>query len=752
MRVVVTAIGIVSPLAVGADRTFRALISGERAFGPVTLFDIADYRARIAAEVKDLDIRGGLGGEVLPRVDAMAVLAAREALDFARLPAGDPIDLVFGGTQGGMLETELHLVAMHLHPASRAPHSALLAHPISATVDRLRASVAPFRRARTISSACASGASAIAIAAGWIRSGRSTRVLAGGAEALCRFSFAGFNLLFALDPEPCRPFDRKRAGMSLGEGAAFLLLESEDAARARGAEPIAELSGWALGSEAKHITLPDETGRTPARLLREALARSGLRPEEIGYINAHGTGTPSSDAMEALALREALGSAIDNKDNNKNNNKDNNKNTKIPVSSCKGQIGHALGAASAIEAAVTVLALARRQIPPTGGLVEPDPRCDLFHVMGTGREHAFDAALSSSFGVGGAGAVLAFTRPGIFAPPSEIPAQKIVITAAATLGPLGVGGAEPTLEYLNPGDMPLPGPSVIPPDRALDPDKSRRYDGAATRVVVTAGEALRLAGPGVLADPARIGVVVGLAFRGGDVGAAFLAPILSEGWKKGKPIVFPNLLPSSPASYASIYYGLEGPSLAVLELSASGGGALSTAVDLLLAGDAGAVLACSFSEHDALSNAAVSPVCLGSHQWADPRTDGAGALLVELTDFAALRGAEPLAEIAAIHSGPLLTIPDLPAPQNPDRARVFIPRPDVNAAQILAGTPWSEISPIALSARAGAHEALGGAALAAAALAIARGLADEVLVIDEADHRLEIFVLVAPARSAPTGL
>ena len=239
------------------------------------------------------------------------------------------------------------------------------------------------------------GANAIVTAAEWIRSGRSARVLAGGADGLCRLTFTGFNALGAIAPEACRPFDRRRAGLGLGEGAAFLVLESEEEVHRRGATPLAELAGFAVGSEAHHITNPEPTGATAARLMNRALERAGITAAELDYVNAHGTGTLQNDAMEAKALHLALGSEVH----------------RVAVSSCKGQIGHTLGACGAIEAAITVLAIVRGEIPPTGGLEEIDPACELMHVPGVGRKATVRAALSNSFGFGGSDTVLLFTRP-----------------------------------------------------------------------------------------------------------------------------------------------------------------------------------------------------------------------------------------------------------------------------------------------------------------------------------------------------
>ena len=386
----------------------RALMEGRRAQAKVTLFDVSELRAQLAAEVPGLRIE-----DVAPRADAarwsrsdaLAHVAAREAIAEAGITEATPIDLIVGGTTGGLFVTEGKIAALHrpLQAGGDAATDALRAaaadvslrsHPVSATADRLFETVHRFRRTRTLCSACSSGANAIAIADAWIRAGKADRVLAGGTDALCKLTYVGFNLLQAMDPAPCRPFDAKRMGMNIGEGAAFLVLESEASARARGVTPIAELSGWAIGSEAHHITNPEATGTTAARLMRGALARGGLTTADVGYVNLHGTATPHNDRMEGAALADVFGARL----------------PEVFVSSSKGQIGHTLGAAGAIEAVAAVLALVDEALPPTVNLQNPDPAFGLDFIIGPARAQRVDTVLSASFAFGGNNAVLIFTR------------------------------------------------------------------------------------------------------------------------------------------------------------------------------------------------------------------------------------------------------------------------------------------------------------------------------------------------------
>jgi 3-oxoacyl-[acyl-carrier-protein] synthase II len=367
VRLWVTGLGVVSPLACGAEATMDRILAGDRATVPITLFHVEGSRTNIVAQAP-IDPPSEEGWS---RADVMSILAAREALAQAGLDpaAGAAVDLVLGGTTAGMFETEAPLAELSREflpqmearkatpPEVVAPLQRMLSHPLSSTADQVARALGPFGQARTVCSACSGGANAVLLAAAWIRTGRSRAVLAGGVDALCRLTFTGFGALAALSPEPCRPFDRRRSGLNLGEGAAFLVIEPEEEARARGARPLVELRGWAVGAEANHITNPESSGETAARIMGRALARAGLSPADLDYVNAHGTATPLNDAMESAALRRCLGPEIG----------------RVPVSSSKGQIGHTLAACGAIEAAITAMAIVRGALPPTAGLEEIDP-------------------------------------------------------------------------------------------------------------------------------------------------------------------------------------------------------------------------------------------------------------------------------------------------------------------------------------------------------------------------------------------
>jgi 3-oxoacyl-[acyl-carrier-protein] synthase II len=244
----------------------------------------------------------------------------------------------------------------------------------------------------TVVTACSSGAVALAEAAELIADGVVDVALAGGVDAITRLCFMGFNALKLLDPEPCRPFDRDRRGMSIGEGAAFAVLESVERARARGARPYAELAGHGMTTDAYHVTAPQPEGEGMARAMRAALAAAGVAPAAVGYANAHGTATPQNDRIEARAIAQVFGAGG------------------LLVSSTKSMIGHTMAAAGSLEAVATILTLAQETIPPTANLTTPDPDVEFDCVPRVAREAALEHAISNSFGFGGQNVTLLFRR------------------------------------------------------------------------------------------------------------------------------------------------------------------------------------------------------------------------------------------------------------------------------------------------------------------------------------------------------
>ncbi len=388
-RVVVTGLGVQSPFGAGVKAYWDGVRSGTCAIRPVSLIDTDGLRCRLAAEVPSPVPGSGRRS----RADRLALAAAREALDDAGLDAGErrTAALVVGAVGGGMLESEVWYWALRRTGAARVT-GALRSTLPSSHAAVIGSGLGLGGPRHTVIAACSSGAAALAAGAALIEDGAAPVALAGGADALTRICFLGFNALRLLDPGPCRPFDRERRGMSIGEGAAFVVLEDAARARARGARVYAELAGAGITSDAFHVTSPEPGGEGMARAMRAALAAAGVPPSAVGYANAHGTATLQNDRIESRALREVFGEGG------------------LLVSSTKSMIGHTMAAAGSLEAVATVLALVHDTVPPTVHLTSPDPEVAFDCVPGSAREAAVDHAISNSFGFGGQNVTLLFRR------------------------------------------------------------------------------------------------------------------------------------------------------------------------------------------------------------------------------------------------------------------------------------------------------------------------------------------------------
>lgn len=389
----VTGIGTVNALGRDVETFWGGLLAG--ACGIRRLDDaIADATGLFGAPVPD-PLAIPSSGRPPSRTEALALMAADEAVRQAGLespPQGDRIAVVLGSTTGGMREYEEFLIDGAR--GRRASRSRLLSFERAGATDRVAARFGFTGPRYTLHTACASAATAILIGAELINAGLADAALAGGADALARITLGGFRALRLVDPEPCRPFDRNRRGLSLGEGAGVLILERPAAAAARGARPLARFLGGGQSTDAHHLTSPAPDGAGAARAMIAALQEAGLPPTAVDHVNAHGTGTPANDAAEAAAIVSALGERA----------------AACPVTSIKGSIGHTLGAAGAIEAIAAILALRTGSIPHTVGLREPDPAFGLDLVREAPRRGDWKVVLSSSFGFGGANAVVCFAR------------------------------------------------------------------------------------------------------------------------------------------------------------------------------------------------------------------------------------------------------------------------------------------------------------------------------------------------------
>lgn len=711
-RVAVTGVGLISPLAASARGTFDATVEGRRAILPVTLFDVAGFRSRVAGTVQDLPP----GPPDWSRADILAVAAASEAWAAAAVEDDAPTGVVIGGTTGSLFEAERDLFTEEPVEARAAAVRRMVGVPLCTMVERVVDSVVPrARRGATVCSACSSGANAIAHAAGWLRTGAVSRVLAGGADALCRMTFAGFNALQVMDREPCRPFDRSRAGMSLGEGAGFLVLETEEVALERGADVLAWLAGWAVGAEAHHITQPEESGETAARLMRVALDRASLAPANIAYINAHGTGTLPNDAAETRAIRRVFGAAARD----------------VRVASAKGNFGHALGASGAIEAALTVVTVAEGVVAPTAGLAVPAPDCDLRHVVGAAEPAEVRAALTSSFGFGGAGTVLVFEHAS--APrraARDRTSRSVVVSAVCSAGPLGIQSAAGSRGYVR-GEPPAPSSAARDLLSELDVKRSRRFDEQTALATLVAQRAVADAS----ASPAECGLSIGVAYGNVDRTVSFLETLRDKGPSRVPPAIFPHLVSSAVSGNVSTYVGLRGPVWSTGQGRASGESACQMAIEQIEAGEAGAFVAGAAEGHDASIDAVST----------SPRMAGAAVVLLEAEQSVRSRGARPLARVAGhwqirARAGARL---EAPRPRNPGRAAVIVGHGSSKLDELLQASAWAPVDRRSVTPRVGNHEAAGAFAWAAAIALLAEGAAAETLVCGAAGSWIYVVRLLA---------
>ncbi len=393
-RVLVTGIGAVTSLGSDLEGLWAALLAGRSGIQPVASFDASAYSSQLGGEVLDFrpeDEDTRLDLLKVGRASQFAVAAARRALGDAGiarddLPEGTGVSM--GTTSGEPREIEAFNDAYLAERLSDIGAELAVRYPCHSIPGAVAAEYGLRGPNTMIPTACAAGNYAAAHALECIRSGQTRLMLAGGSDSFSRITFTGFARLGAIATEKCQPFDRNRSGMVPGEGAAVLVLEAESHARQRGARIYAEIVGYGLTCDAHHMTGPDGHGAT--RAMRKALADAGLEPGEIDYVSAHGTGTPANDSTESAALHRVFGDSVHS----------------LPVSSIKSMLGHTMGAASAVEAAICALAIQRGRIPPTINFEEPDPECDIDCVPNEAREVEVKVAMNNAYAFGGNNASL----------------------------------------------------------------------------------------------------------------------------------------------------------------------------------------------------------------------------------------------------------------------------------------------------------------------------------------------------------
>ncbi|PLX76264.1 MAG: beta-ketoacyl-[acyl-carrier-protein] synthase II [Desulfuromonas sp.] len=407
-RVVVTGIGAVSPLGTGNEKNWDALMKGESGIAPITRYDASELPTRIAAEVKDFNADDFIEKKEQKKMDLFiqyALAASEIAMQDSGLKVTDEnaerVGVLVGSGLGGLPTME------HYHDVMREKsYKRITPFFIPMLIINLAPGQISIRfgaKGPNLStvSACATGTHSIGDAYHMIARGDADAMIAGGTEStITPLAVSGFNVMKALstrndDPAGAsRPFDKGRDGFVMGEGAGIVILEEMEAAKKRGAKIYAELSGYGLTSDAYHLTAPAPEGEGAARCMKMALERAGVKPEEVGYINAHGTSTPYNDLYETMAIKSVFGEHA----------------YKLKVSSTKSMTGHALGAAGGLEAVYTLMAMDRGMVPPTINYQEPDPDCDLDYVPNKPQEADVKVALSNSLGFGGTNATILFKK------------------------------------------------------------------------------------------------------------------------------------------------------------------------------------------------------------------------------------------------------------------------------------------------------------------------------------------------------
>jgi len=396
-RVAVTAAGIVSPLGIGLEENHRSLQSAKDCIGSVHLFDATRCRSHNAGQVDDAALLAHQPKHAkrkLHRASYMMIAAAKEALQSD--PAFQPERMVIGTTSGGMSFGESFYRSMAgsngTHSNSREWANWLANYPPQKPVLDVQDALGFSAKCQIIANACASGCNAIGHGFNLIRNGLCKSVMTGGYDAISELVFVGFDSLQASTPEKCRPFDKGRTGLVLGEGAAILTLEEMESAIQRGAPILAEITGYGISTDNHHLTQPHPSGIGPLQAMQRALESARLTPSEIDYINAHGTATTFNDATEGTAIASLFGS------------------DGPPVSSTKALMGHSLGAAGAIEAVFSMLAIQHSFLPPNANYNEPDPQWQLNIVANEARTAPLQRVMSNSFGFGGTNASLVIEK------------------------------------------------------------------------------------------------------------------------------------------------------------------------------------------------------------------------------------------------------------------------------------------------------------------------------------------------------
>jgi 3-oxoacyl-(acyl-carrier-protein) synthase len=603
----------------GVDEVWNSIRAGTSGLKPLTLFQSPRYGQIPAGEIQqDLLALGALSRG--SRSDRLGWLAAREAIAAAKInfsSCADRAGIVLGCSVGGSFDSERFLTTLIKQGKMRARPTRF--HECASVVELIAEEFGLFGPGMAITTACSSGALAIATAAEMILAGEADVMLAGGADSLSRMTWGGFHSLLLVDSAGCRPFDAKRAGTSLGEGAAILVLESEEFARRRGAKILARLTGWGASCDAHHTTAPHPEGEGAVAAMQSALNRAGLKSSDINYINAHGTGTRDNDLVESKALKAVFGERVP------------------PFSSTKHFFGHALAASGAIEAVVCVEALRHQEIPPNSGFLESDPAIGLEPV--TKFQHApLTHVMSNSFGFGGSNAVLIFSKPETI-PLTRAPESKpMVVTGLGVIGPGAICERE-VEKPLPPGKVLVHSCGALADAASLTPNQRRRFGRLVQMALLAARRSHERD------SSQRLAVAIGTGLGCLEDAGIFLENLISKDEREPMPSRFPNSVHNAPAAQIAIDQSACAMNSAPTMGEISFESALWQGIHQLEIGEADCALVGAVDELNKY------PLAIGSRwkKWSKKTIPGEGAMVASLAR--AENSATPLARVTAVRLG-----------------------------------------------------------------------------------------------------
>lgn len=643
VRCVITGLGVISAIGHDVPSCWESILAARSGIARTDTVDTKDCYADLAAEVREFD-----GGD--PTRDRSAVLCLRataEALSDAALSdfAGDPrVGVIMGSCVGGGRSIE------HYYQAKSRGESAdddVLKMPIGAIANHVAAFCHAGGTVTNVANACAAGTISIAYASDLIRAGRADVVLAGGVDAFSSVPYSGFLSLHALDEEPCSPFNHSH-GITLGEGAGVLVVESYEHAVARGARIYCEVLGSGISSDAHHITAPRPDGEGQMSAIRTAIAHSGLTAADIDYVNAHGTGTAKNDEAEFLSLHTIFDE----------------ENPTLSVSSTKAMTGHCLGAAGAIESVFAVKALVEDTVPPTLGYSEQDKQTlaeragRMDFCPNQSKKKPLRAVMNNSFAFGGNNASLIFSkRPSVMPTAGERP--QIVLTGMGLVTPLGNGRAA-YADACRAGArlMEAAGVSAIGPAdyeaNGLKMAFYRKLDHLSQLQAVSGMDALRDGGLTVTPENAgRIGMIIGTSEGALSPSCDFQSMITERGNAGGSAFKFPNTVYNAAGGYLSICSGIKGYNVTVTNGAQAGLQSMAYALEVIRNGWEDAMLATGTDENSAILTELYGVLGLTADHRVLPYdgaetfslSDGSVSLLVETAASAAARGAKPYCRV-----------------------------------------------------------------------------------------------------------